>query len=145
MIQCPHCRSAKRQTKAGFTRFGSQRYFCSSCQRGYTPFPKPQGHPADLRQEAVRYSLAGLSQRKVARLLRVSQQSVGNWLAGAAVALQELQAQGQMPEVPPELAQLADGIMEQDEVHTFCNAKRARKNKPTGEKKTKSTRPARSM
>jgi len=91
-----------------------------------------------LRQEAVRYSLEGLSQRKTARLLRVSPQSVANWLHQAAQKLQELG----VPEVPPELAQMADGVMEQDEVYTFCNAKRAKKDKKTGEKKTKNTRPA---
>ena len=138
MIKCPHCQSAKRQNKAGFTRFQSQRYFCCACSRTYTPVPKAQGCPASLRQEAVRYSLEGLSQRKTARLLRVSPQSVANWLHQAAQKLQELG----VPEVPPELAQMADGVMEQDEVYTFCNAKRAKKDKKTGEKKTKNTRPA---
>ena len=90
----------------------------------------------------MRYSLEGLSQRKVARLLGVAPQSVANWLALARTALQSLQAQGQMPEVPPELVALADGVMEQDELDTCCNAKRARKNKTTGERKTKNTCPA---
>ncbi len=39
-----------------------------------------------LRQEAVRYSLEGLSQRKVARLLRVAPQSVANWLVQAGAS-----------------------------------------------------------
>ena len=141
MISCPHCRNAKRQPKNGKTRFGSQRYFCCSCRRSYTPVPKAQGRPAALRQEAVRYSLEGLSQRKVARLLGVAPQSVANWLAQAGAKLQELG----IPEVPPELAEMADGVMEQDEVYTFCNAKRAQKNKTTGEKKTKSIRPVSSI
>ncbi len=142
MVLCPHCQSSNRQNKAGKTRFGSQRYFCCACRRTYTPTPKPQGCPASLRQEAVRHSLEGLSQRKVGRLLKVAPQSVANWLFQAGAKLQEIQAQGQMPEVPPELAALAEGVMEQDELYTFCNAKRAKKNKKTGEKKTKSTRPA---
>lgn len=142
MIQCPHCQSAQRQTKAGFTRFKSQRYRCAACARVYTPAPKAQGHPASVRQEAVRYSLEGLSQRKIARLLHISQQSVANWLSQAALTLQQMQAQGNMPLVPPELAALSEGVMEQDEVYTFCKAKRAQKNKSTGAKKTNSTRPA---
>lgn len=139
MTHCPHCRLSKRQSRNGKTRFGSQRYYCPSCQKSYTPHPKVQGCPPELRQQAVRYSLEGLSQRKVARLLGVAPQSVANWLVQAGVALKKLQSQGHMPQVPLELAQRADGIMEQDEVYTFCNAKRARKNKLTGEKKTKST------
>ena len=72
-----------------------------------------------MRQEAVRYSLEGLSQRKVARLLRVSPQSVANWLAQADLKLQE----SGIPLVPPELAALCGEIMEQDELYTFCTAK----------------------
>jgi len=123
MVKCPHCQSAKRQNKAGLTRFGSQRYFCGSCRRTYTPAPKPQGHPAQVRQQAVRYSLEGLSQRKIARLLQVAPGSVSNWQAQAAARLQEQQ----VPEVPPEVALHADGVMEQDEIYTFCNAKRTKK------------------
>lgn len=134
-MKCPHCGNAPRQIKNGKTRFGSQRYFCPLCQRSYTPEGKKQGCPAQVRQEAVRYSLEGLSQRKVARLLGVAPQSVANWLAQAGQKLQELG----VPEVPPELVEMADGVMEQDEVYTFCHAKRARKNPKTGEKKTKST------
>ncbi len=141
MILCPHCQSGQRQTKHGKTRSGSQKYFCGSCRRSYTPHPKPQGRSPEVRQEAVRYSLEGLSQRKVARLLSVAPQSVANWLAQAGDRLQVLG----VPEVPPELAEMADGVMEQDEVYTFCNAKRAQKNKTTGEKKTKSIRPVSSM
>ncbi len=87
----------------------------------------------------MRYSLEGLSQRKVARLLGVAPQSVANWLFQAGQKLQELG----VPEVPQELVERADGVMEQDELYTFCNAKRiskrAKKNPETGEKKTKST------
>ena len=89
MVNCRHCQSDKRQSKNGKTRFGSQRYFCPVCRRSYTPHPKPQGCAAELRQEAVRYCLEGLSQRKVARLLRVAPQSVANWLAQAAVRLEK--------------------------------------------------------
>lgn len=123
MVKCPHCQSEKRQNKAGRTRFGSQRYFCLSCRRTYTPAPKAQGHPGDVRQEALRYSLEGLSQRKVGRLLRVSANSVGNWLLQAGVKLEEQL----VPLVPPELAQHADPVMEQDEVYTFLGAKKTKK------------------
>ena len=124
MSKCPHCQSYVRQNKAGLTRFGSSRFFCCLCRRTYTPQPKEQGHPRSVRQEAVRYSLEGLSQRKVARLLRVSPQSVANWLEAAGDKLQE----SGMALVPPELAALCGEIMEQDELYTFCTAKAAGKN-----------------
>lgn len=85
-----------------------------------------------MRQEAVRYSLEGLSQRKVGRLLHVSANSVGNWLLQAGVKLEEQQ----VPLVPPELARHADQVMEQDEVYTFLGAKKTKKGA------TKSTRRA---
>lgn len=141
MISCPHCCSSQRQTKHGKTRCGSQKYFCSVCRRSHTPHPKSPGCSPKVRQEAVRFSLEGLSQRKVARLLDVAPQSVANWLAQAGAKLQELG----VPEVPPELAQMANGVMEQDEVYTFCNAKRAPKDKKTGEKKTKNILPISSL
>ena len=87
MMKCPHCQNEKRQTKAGKTRYGSQRFFCLECQRTYTPHPQVQGYDAATRQQAVRSSLEGLSQRKVARLLGVAPQSVANWLTLASVAL----------------------------------------------------------
>lgn len=124
MSKCPHCESSVRQNKAGLTRFGSSRFFCCACRRTYTPQPKAPGYAPAMRQEAVRYSLEGLSQRKVARLLRVSPQSVANWLALAGEKLQERA----VPLVPPELAALCGEVMEQDEVYTFCTAKAAGKN-----------------
>ena len=119
-----------RQNKAGLTRFGSARFFCCACTRTYTPHPKVHGYDSAMRQEAVRYSLEGLSQRKVARLLRVSPQSVANWLAQAGEALQK----SGIPLVPPELAALCGEIMEQDELYTFCTAKAPGKNQVSNSK-----------
>ena len=130
-MKCPHCQSGKRQNKAGKTRFGSQRFFCLSCRRTYTPMPKAQGHEASVRQQAVRYSLEGLSQRKVGRLLGVAPQSVANWIALASSRLEEMK----LPVVPDEVALQAGEVVEQDEVYSFCLAKRNKKGA------TKSTRP----
>jgi transposase-like protein len=116
-VQCPHCHSDKRQIKSGHTRFGSQRFRCTSCRKDYTPQPKPQGHASEVRQQAVRLSLEGLSQRKVARILGVAQQSVGNWLAQAH---QRVQAQA--------LA-ACDSVVEMDELYTFDKAKKGKKTK----------------
>jgi predicted transcriptional regulator len=79
-----------------------------------------------LRQQAIRYSLEGLSQHKVARLLGVSQQSVGNWLKAAQVQL----AQQENAPVPREVADYADEVIELDELHTFIGQKRGQKNNP---------------
>ena len=121
-IECPACHSSQRQTKAGLTRAGSQRYFCVACAKTYTPLPKPQGHPAPVRQQAVAMRLEGITQGKVARLLQVAPQSVGNWCQAAQ---QRLEQSGQAP-LPP-AAGLACGVIEMDELHSFVGAKRGEK------------------
>lgn len=123
-VSCSRCGAAKRQTKFGRTRFGSQRYKCGACGRIYTPAPKAQGHAGEVRQQAVRLSLEGLSQRKVARLLGVSQQSIGNWLNLAQARLQ----QDQVPQVPPAALEACDEVVELDELHTFIGTRRGQKN-----------------
>jgi transposase-like protein len=122
-VCCRHCQSEVGQTKEGRTRFGSQRYLCRACSRVYTPVAKAQGHPASVRQQAVRYSLEGLSQRKIARLLGVAPQSVANWLHQASAKLEEQQ----VPCVPPEVRQDKGGVVEMDELYSFCQAKRNKK------------------
>lgn len=121
-IECPTCHSPQRQTKAGLTHAGSQRYYCVACAKTYTPVPKPQGHPAALRQQAVTMRLEGVSRGKVARVLQVAPQSVGNWCQQAQ---QSLEQSGQRP-LPPE-AQLACAVIEMDELHSFVGAKRGEK------------------
>jgi len=121
-IECPQCSSAKRQTKAGFTRSGSQRYFCTACAKTYTPQPKPRGYAPALRQQAVSMCLEGIAQRKTARVLHVAVQSVVNWCQQAQ---QRLENSGQIP--LPEAAQLACAVIEMDELHTFVGAKRGEK------------------
>lgn len=121
-IECPQCCSDKRQTKAGFTRSGSQRYFCVACAKTYTPQPKPRGYAPQVRQQAVRMCLEGIAQRKTARVLQVAVQSVGNWCQQAQ---QRLQSSGQTP--LPEEAKLACAVIEMDELYSFVGAKRGEK------------------
>ncbi len=121
-IQCPHCHGDTRHTKAGFTRSGSQRYFCTACAKTYTPDPKPRGHAPRVRQQAVAMRLEGVSQRKTARLLHVAVQSVGNWCQQAQ---QRLASSGQSP--LPAAAKLDCAVIEMDELHSFVGAKRGEK------------------
>ena len=121
-IQCPRCCSENRQTKAGLTRRGSQRYFCTACAKTYTPHPKRRGYPPQTRQQAVTMRLEGISQRKTARLLQVAVQSVGNWCQAAQ---QRLESSGQTP-LPPE-AKLECAVIEMDELYSFVGAKHGEK------------------
>jgi transposase-like protein len=70
------------------TRAGSQRYFCIACAKTYTPQPKAQGHAAAFCQQAVAMRLEDVPRNKVARLLQVAPQSVGNWCQQAQQRLE---------------------------------------------------------
>ncbi|MBK8984884.1 MAG: IS1 family transposase [Chloroflexi bacterium] len=79
-ICCPHCHSQLRQMRDGRTPAGSQRYRCASCGVRYTPVPKEQGYDEEVRLQALRLYLEGLSLRETSRLLSVNHQSVANWI-----------------------------------------------------------------
>ncbi|MBV9956877.1 MAG: IS1 family transposase [Acidobacteria bacterium] len=117
MHQCPHCSTTERQTKAGRTRTGSQRYKCRECQRVYTPEPKPLGYPEETRREAVRLYLEGTNFRRIGRVLEVNHQSVVNWINSYHAALPEASQAVDKPET-----------LEMDELFTFVGSK---KRKPT--------------
>jgi len=121
-IECPQCHRPQRQTKAGLTRVGSQRYFCGACAKTYTPRPKAPGHPPHLRQQALTLLREGLSQRKVACLLQVAPQSVANWLTVAHAYLEQQEEQ-----TLPTQANLACAVVEMDELYSFAGAKRGSK------------------
>ena len=131
IVECPQCHSPQRQTKAGRTRAGSQRYFCAISAPPVArpipqyPVPKLQDHVPAVRQQAVTMCLEGVSRNKVARLLQVAPQSVSNW---CQVAQERLVASGQTP-LPAEAA-LSCAIVEMDELHTFVGAKRGLKRVP---------------
>jgi transposase-like protein len=114
---CPHCGSAERVVKAGMNGTGSQRMRCHSCQRYFTPNPKPMGYNAATREMAVRLYLEGMSFRGVGKVLSVHYLSVINWVNAAERTL------------PKEVADKSDAdTIETDELFTFIGQK---KNKST--------------
>jgi len=124
---CPHCRSDKRQTKAGRTATGSARFHCVACDKDYTPQPKAQGYDASTRQQALVLVLEGLSLRAAARIVGVNAQSVANWLVAHQVQLQsQLQSRGETS-LPP-VGTVAADTVELDEVHVFVGARKGEKN-----------------
>ena len=112
-MKCPRCQATERQVKSGFHDSGSQRFKCQLCGKRYAPDPTPQGHPEETRQKAVQMYLDGMSFRCIGRHLRVSPQSVANWV-NAHVA--------QLP-AAPEPAQVE--TVEMDELFTFIEDKKS--------------------
>ena len=115
-MTCPKCQATKKQYKAGFNRSRSQRYRCGICNRAYTLEPKLNGYPSETRMLAIRMYVEGNSTRAIGRILKVSQQSVSNWVSAYVDQLPEAQRPENLHTV------------ELDELYTFI-----------GNKKTKST------
>ncbi|MBC7870483.1 MAG: IS1 family transposase [Chitinophagaceae bacterium] len=99
----------------GRTGAGSQRYQCQHCGHKYTPIPKQQGYPDEMRREAVRLYVDGMNLRRIARHVGVVHQTVANWVKAYAVSL---------PDQPPQPDSVT--VIEQDELYTFIEAKKTK-------------------
>lgn len=77
---CPACGSRFRQTRAGKTLYGDQRYQCQDCKRYYSMHNRRYRYPEDVRRKAVDLREAGCSLRQIAQQLAVNHQTVSNWV-----------------------------------------------------------------
>lgn len=110
MKTCPRCQSSHRQVKIGF-QHGKQRYRCSTCGCRYTPEGKR--YSDEMRHEAVRMYVDGMSLRQIARHLGVVHQTVANWVQAASAQLPVA------PEPPQPVA-----VIEQDELYARLGSKK---------------------
>lgn len=53
---------------------------CEECQQYFTPSPKTQGYEPELRRQAIKLYLEGVSLRGIGRQLSITHQSVSNWI-----------------------------------------------------------------
>ena len=112
MQKCPKCQQTTRQNRAGRTEAGSQRYRCMHCGSKYTPEPKKQGYPDEVRKKALEMYIDGINLRRIGRHLGLHHQTVANWAKAYAAEL---------PETPmPEEVKDA----EMDELFTFIGDKK---------------------
>ena len=86
---CPICGQSRPVIKSGLNSTGTQRYKCRSCNRYFTPLPKPMGYDPALKERALLLYLEGSSLRAIGRILNVHHQSVANWIAANAQQLPE--------------------------------------------------------
>jgi len=80
MPVCPACRSKYRQTKAGRTSHGTQRYQCQDCKRHYCAQNLRYRYSLAVREQATHLYATGISLRQIARMLSVNHQTVDNWI-----------------------------------------------------------------
>ena|SRR5262245_56051414 len=81
MQVCPHCQS-DRLVNNGFAA-GKPKRLCRQCGYQFTR-TTPRGKPLTMKVHAVLLSLSGISMNRIAFLLRVSAQSVLNWIRAFA-------------------------------------------------------------
>jgi transposase-like protein len=82
-IRCPHCKAVYHQTKAGHNASGSQRYKCRVCNRKYTPYPRQReiGYSPEYKEEVIKFYYEHyISIRELARMVKLSPQTVSNWV-----------------------------------------------------------------
>ena len=109
MTICPHCQNSDQQVKAGRNQSGSQRILCKPCARRYTPDPNEIGYPEEMRQQAVEMYVDDTNFRAISRRLKVSPQTIINWIDDQAART-------------PEKVPIAEGPIETaelDELFTF--------------------------
>lgn len=102
------------QHKAGLNPSKSQRYQCGECQKIYTPQPTPHGYLPETRLLALRMYVEGNSQRAIARILKISPQTVANWI------------NEYVEQLPPAEVPARPRIAELDELYTFLKHKKTK-------------------
>jgi len=114
---CPICEHTRPVIKSGLNSTGTQRYKCRSCNRYFTPLPKPMGYDPALKERALLLYLEGTSLRAIGRILNVHHQSVANWIAANAQQLPE-EVQDREPTETVEIDELFTYIGKKTDVST---------------------------
>ena len=122
VLTCPTCSETSKQHRAGKNPCGTARRECRHCGRTYTPQPKQPGYALEVRRQALKFYVDGLSFRRIARHLSVNPQTVANWIDAAAANLPA------SPSPKERRQEQTVETLELDELYTFVSQK---KNRPT--------------
>ena len=76
---CPRCNSTERQMLDGKNQSGTQKCLCGLCKKSYTLNPKSRAYSDDVRTQALKLLMAGMSGRRVGQLLGFSKANAYNW------------------------------------------------------------------
>jgi transposase-like protein len=75
-IACPHCQEIEKIVRFGTNRSGTARCRCNACGKTFTPTPNDRSSTVEKEAEIERALAERLSQRGIARLLKVSRDTV---------------------------------------------------------------------
>ncbi|CAN5248582.1 hypothetical protein BH20GEM2_BH20GEM2_03000 [soil metagenome] len=76
VFPCPHCHQAEPVVRFGTNRSGTQRLLCKACQRTFTPAPRDRSITPETEERIAGALSERLSQRAIARVLRVSRDTI---------------------------------------------------------------------
>ena len=76
VYECPHCQQSEPVVRFGRTRSGSQRLRCQACCKTWTPEPKSRAVTPEKEQLILAALRERLSQRAIARTLKVSRDTI---------------------------------------------------------------------
>lgn len=108
-MNCPKCKSDKN-VKDGIVK-GRQRFQCKECKYRYTV--EYRGKSIEVKRMALHLYLEGLGFRSIARILKVSNVAVLNWIKAFGTEIEKIQGES-----------LPIQIVELDEVHTYIQSKK---------------------
>jgi transposase-like protein len=73
---CPHCQEAAPVVRFGTNRSGTQRLWCKACRKSFTPGPRDRSVTPEKEERITSLLRERLSQRAVARALKVSRDTI---------------------------------------------------------------------
>lgn len=76
VFRCPHCQAAEPVVRFGTNRSGTQRLWCNACRRAFTPAPRECSVTPEKEERIAAALRERLSQRAIARMLKVSRDTI---------------------------------------------------------------------
>ena len=74
---CPHCHETEPVVRYGKNRSGTERLWCKTCRRAWTPQPNDERRITPEKEARITAALSErLSQRAIARMLKVSRDTM---------------------------------------------------------------------
>ena len=73
---CPHCEQTEPVVRFGRNGSGTQRLWCKACKRAFTPVPVEQRVTPEKEAQILAALSEKLSQRAIARMLKVSRDTI---------------------------------------------------------------------
>lgn len=112
-MRWPRCES-EEYIKSGKVKC-KQRYRCKKCNYNYTVKVKSTGYDTNIKRQALKLYLEGLSFRSIGRFLKVSNVSVLKWIRSFGKEIENLRKKSQEVDIK---------VIEIDEMHTYIKEKK---------------------